>query len=40
LAKDLVKAFLEAKFTHEERHLRRLGKVKAIEAKYMTGAKP
>lgn len=36
LAKDLVKAFLGAKFTHEERHLRRLGKVKAMEAKYMT----
>jgi ribose 5-phosphate isomerase B len=34
LAKDLVKAFLGAKFTNEERHLRRLGKVKAIEAKY------
>jgi ribose 5-phosphate isomerase B len=37
LAKDLVKAFLGAKFTNEERHLRRLGKVKAIEAKYMSG---
>jgi len=36
LAKDLVKAFLGAKFTGEERHLRRLGKVKAIEAKYMS----
>ena len=36
LAKDLVKAFLGAKFTNEERHLRRLGKVKAIEAKYMS----
>src|SRR2546430_11765673 len=36
LAKDLVTAFLGAKFTNEERHLRRLGKVKAIEAKYMT----
>jgi ribose 5-phosphate isomerase B len=35
LAKDLVKAFLGAKFTGEERHVRRLGKVKAIEAKYM-----
>jgi ribose 5-phosphate isomerase B len=37
LAKDLVKAFLGAKFTNEERHLRRLGKVKAIEAKYLSG---
>ena len=36
LAKDLVKAFLGAKFTGEERHLRRLAKVKAIEAKYMS----
>jgi RpiB/LacA/LacB family sugar-phosphate isomerase len=35
LARDLVKAFLGAKFTGEERHVRRLGKVKAIEAKYM-----
>jgi ribose 5-phosphate isomerase B len=34
LAKDLVRAFMGAKFTHEERHVRRLGKVKAIEAKY------
>jgi ribose 5-phosphate isomerase B len=39
LAKDLVRAFLGAKFTHEERHVRRLNKVKAIEAKYMTGVK-
>jgi len=34
LAQDLVKAFLGAKFTNEERHVRRLRKVKAIEAKY------
>lgn len=34
LAKDLVRAYMAAKFTHEERHVRRLGKVKAIEAKY------
>jgi ribose 5-phosphate isomerase B len=34
LGKELVKAFVGAKFTHEERHIRRLGKVKAIEAKY------
>lgn len=38
LAEDLVKAFLSAKFTDEERHVRRLGKVKAIEARYMTTA--
>jgi ribose 5-phosphate isomerase B len=35
LAEDLVKTFLGAKFSGEERHLRRLNKVKAIEAKYM-----
>jgi ribose 5-phosphate isomerase B len=34
LAEDLLKAFLGAKFTHEERHVRRLGKVKALEAKF------
>jgi len=33
LAEDLVKAFLSAQFTHEERHTRRLNKVKALEAK-------
>jgi ribose 5-phosphate isomerase B len=37
LAEDLLKAFLGAKFTGEERHLRRLNKVKAIEAKYAVG---
>jgi RpiB/LacA/LacB family sugar-phosphate isomerase len=31
LAQDLVRAFLGARFTNEERHARRLGKVKAIE---------
>ncbi|WP_149242319.1 RpiB/LacA/LacB family sugar-phosphate isomerase [Dyadobacter sp. 32] len=30
-AKELVIAFLEARFTAEERHVRRLGKVKALE---------
>ena len=35
LAKDLVRDFLRANFTHEERHVRRLGKVKAIEAHYL-----
>jgi RpiB/LacA/LacB family sugar-phosphate isomerase len=32
LAPELVRAFLRAQFTHEERHVRRLAKVKAIEA--------
>jgi RpiB/LacA/LacB family sugar-phosphate isomerase len=33
LATDLVQAFLAAHFTGEERHVRRLGKVKALEAR-------
>ena len=35
LAKDLVRNYLHANFSGEERHVRRLGKVKAIEARYM-----
>jgi len=34
-----VKAFLGAKFTNEERHVRRLNKVKALEAKFAAGLK-
>ena len=34
LARDLAKIFLGAQFTHEERHVRRLGKVNAIEQRY------
>ena len=37
LAQELVKAFLGAKFSNEERHVRRLNKVKAIESKYTAG---
>ncbi|HEY2461823.1 MAG TPA: ribose 5-phosphate isomerase B [Candidatus Acidoferrum sp.] len=37
LAEELTKAFLAAKFTNEERHVRRLNKVKAIEAKSLAG---
>jgi ribose 5-phosphate isomerase B len=33
LAEDLVKSFLSAKFTNEVRHVRRLNKVKALEAR-------
>ena len=33
LARELVRAFLAARFTHEERHERRLGKIKALEEK-------
>jgi ribose 5-phosphate isomerase B len=39
LAQDLVKAFLGAKFTNEERHVRRLGKIRALEAKFALAAK-
>jgi ribose 5-phosphate isomerase B len=35
LAQDIVKAYMGARFTKEERHARRLAKVKALEAKYM-----
>jgi ribose 5-phosphate isomerase B len=33
MAEELVRAFAGAKFTNEERHVRRLNKVKAIEAR-------
>ena len=32
VAWDLVKSFLQAEFSHEPRHLRRLGKVEALES--------
>ena len=35
LAKELVRTYLHANLIHEERYLRRLGKVKAIEAHYL-----
>jgi ribose 5-phosphate isomerase B len=31
LARELVRTFLEARFTHEQRHERRLSKIKALE---------
>jgi ribose 5-phosphate isomerase B len=34
LARELVRAFLAARFSGEERHLRRLAKVKALETRY------
>jgi ribose 5-phosphate isomerase B len=37
LAVELVRAFLHAKFTHEERHVRRLNKVLQIEQEALTG---
>jgi len=36
LAQDLVSAYIGAKFTNEERHVRRLNKVKAIEARFQS----
>ena len=37
LAQELVTAYLSGKFTKEERHMRRLKKVRAIEQRYMKG---
>jgi RpiB/LacA/LacB family sugar-phosphate isomerase len=37
VALELVRAFLDAKYTTEERHQRRLDKVKAIEKRYADG---
>ena len=34
LAEELVKAFLAAKFTNEDRHIRRLNKIKVLESKF------
>ena len=39
LAEDLVKAFLGAKFSQEDRHVRRLAKIKALEDKFGAGVK-
>lgn len=36
-AKELVRAFVDARFSGEERHVRRLGKVQAIEDRYSAG---
>ena len=35
LAADLVRTFLAAKYSHEERHARRLEKVKTLERRFM-----
>jgi RpiB/LacA/LacB family sugar-phosphate isomerase len=34
LAREIVKTYLAARFSGEERHVRRLGKLKALEARY------
>ena len=38
LAKELVRAFVGARFTGEERHRRRLAKVRTIEERYLTAS--
>ena len=40
VARELIKAFVGAAFTSEERHLRRLGKVKAVETQTLEGEAP
>ena len=40
LAKELVRAFIGAKFSSEERHHRRVAKVNALEKKYCNAAAP
>jgi RpiB/LacA/LacB family sugar-phosphate isomerase len=40
LAEELVAAYLHANFTHEERHVRRLAKVRAIENRYSCSNPP
>jgi ribose 5-phosphate isomerase B len=37
LAADVIRSFVSAAFTGEERHVRRLGKIAAIERKYASG---
>ena len=39
LSQELVSAFVNAKFTNEERHVRRLNKVRAIESSYLDSKK-
>jgi len=34
LARELVRTFLAARFTHEERHVRRVGKIKVLEKRF------
>ena len=38
LAEDLVKAYLAAKFTNEDRHVRRLAKIKTLESKFVASS--
>jgi ribose 5-phosphate isomerase B len=38
VAREIVRAFVSAQFTGEERHVRRLHKVKAIEVRFLKGS--
>jgi len=40
LARELVRAFLGATFTREARHVRRVGKIRAIEERYAASGAP
>ncbi|MER3446496.1 MAG: ribose 5-phosphate isomerase B [Candidatus Dadabacteria bacterium] len=40
LARELVRAFIGAEFTGEERHRRRLEKIRLLEARYRGGGNP
>ena len=40
LARELVRTFLNARFSNEERHVRRLAKVHALEERYMGATRP
>jgi len=40
LAKELVEAYCDAEFTHEERHVRRLGKIHGLESRYCMPSRP
>ncbi len=37
LAREIIRAWDKARFSNAERHVRRVGKIKAIEAKYQRG---
>jgi ribose 5-phosphate isomerase B len=39
LARELVERFLAAQFSNEERHRRRIGKIKALEQRYAKNRK-
>jgi ribose 5-phosphate isomerase B len=40
VAKEIVRSFLGARFSNEERHRRRLGKLLAVESRYLRSSEP